>query len=156
VGLGNPLNSRGLARDTGRVAAEHVQGASPKSAARLGSAAGVTKARLLGFGKHRMKITLAGRYSVEQFLEAVERALHNLHVNGVEEIQNANLYLSPYADRRMVDLLDEEGQRIEHLTIDGPRERKFHGAGENVRVVRPPRSAPEKPNANSLSAEAKK
>ena len=45
-GLVTPQHSRGLARDTGRVAAEYVQDASPKSPARLGSAADVTKARL--------------------------------------------------------------------------------------------------------------
>lgn len=52
-GLVTPQHSRGLARDIGRVAAEYVQDASPKSVARLGSAADVTKARLPVTGSER-------------------------------------------------------------------------------------------------------
>ena len=45
-GLVTPQSAEAWPEFTGRVAVEHVQDASPKSAARLGSAADVTKARL--------------------------------------------------------------------------------------------------------------
>lgn len=82
-----------------------------------------------------MKITLAGRYSVDEFADAIDRTLQNLRQNGVEEIQTANLYLYMYADKRQIHLLDEEGRKIEHLTFDGPRERAFRKVTDNVRVV---------------------
>jgi hypothetical protein len=85
-----------------------------------------------------MKITLAGRNSVDEFADAIDRTLQNLRQNGVEEIQNANIYIFTYADRRQIHLLDEEGRKIEHLTFDGPRERPFRKVTDNVRVVQNP------------------
>ncbi len=84
-----------------------------------------------------MKITLAGRYSVDEFADAIDRTLQNLRQNGVEELQSVNMYFAAYADRRQIHLLDENGCRIEHLTFDGPSERRFRKATKNVRVVRP-------------------
>jgi hypothetical protein len=105
-------------------------------AARLGSAAGVTKARLLGTGNKRagMKVSLGGRYRIDEFAAAIERVLENFRANGVEEIHTANLYLNIYKSKRAVKLVDENGNEIEHLKFDGPEERRFHPSTENVKI----------------------
>ncbi len=85
-----------------------------------------------------MKISLSGRYTVDEFADAIDRTLQNLRQNGVEEIQQANLYFYTFADRRPIHLIDDNGCRIEHLTFDGPRERPFRKVTDNVHVVQKP------------------
>lgn len=126
VGLGNPVNSRGLARDTGRVAAEHVQDASPKLAARLGSAAGVTKARLQFISKAGdMRISFGGVYSVKELSKCLDRVAHILAANGIHEVRGMNLYFTLFRDRQSISLVDEHGLEIEHLKFDEPSPRRY-------------------------------
>jgi hypothetical protein len=95
-----------------------------------------------------MRISFGGRYSIEEFEGAIERLLYNLRQNGVEEFLNVNLYLTPHDRKRVIELLDEEGQIIEHIKYDGPRERAFQRAGSRFKVMRPARfcSGPIKPS----------
>jgi len=126
MGLGNPVNSRGLARDTGRVAAEHVQDASPKLAARLGSAAGVTKARLqFTIKAGDMRISFGGVYSVAELSKSLDRVAHVLAANGVDEVRGMNLYFTLFRDRRSISLVDDQGVEIDHLKFDEPSPRLY-------------------------------
>jgi hypothetical protein len=86
-----------------------------------------------------MRISFGGRYSIEEFEDAIERILYNLRQNGVEEFLNVNLYLTPHDRKRVIELLDEQGQVIEHIKYDGPRERAFQRSGSKLRVIRPAR-----------------
>jgi hypothetical protein len=124
---------------TGRVADGHVQGASLKPAAHwapsrcyYGPAYG-----LFGNKRATMRISFGGRYSIDEFGDAIDRLLQNLRQNGVEEFLNVNLYLTPHDRKRVIELLDEQGQVIDHIKYDGPRERVFKRTGAGVRVMHP-------------------
>jgi hypothetical protein len=75
--LVTPQSAEAWPEFTGRVAVEHVQDASPKSAARLGSAADVTKARLSALERAcDMKFTKSGHYLADlKFGDAYKLAL---------------------------------------------------------------------------------
>lgn len=67
-----------------------------------------------------MRISFEAQYSLEDFEEAISRALDLLRENGVEQLLYVNLYLSLRKNRRAVELVDDRGTLIDHLVIDGP------------------------------------
>lgn len=84
-----------------------------------------------------MKISLDGLYRIDELADAFDRVLQTFRQNGVEETRNVLLYLNLYHDKRGVQWLDDDGNVIEHLKFDGPRERKFKANTPNVHVDRP-------------------
>ena len=116
-----------MARDTGRVALAYVQGANPKARAHLSFAPDVIRTRLLGHWHRQssMEISLDGLYRIDELADAFDRVLQTFRQNGVEETRNVLLYLNLYHDKRGVQWLDDDGNVIEHLKFDGPRERTF-------------------------------
>jgi hypothetical protein len=85
-----------------------------------------------------MKISLGGRYTIDEFGEALSRVLQTISHNGIDEVLYANLYLTLHKDKRSVELLDEHGQVIDHLKFDNPQVSHFRRNSTGVRVVRSP------------------
>lgn len=84
-----------------------------------------------------MKISLDGLYRIDELADAFDRVLQTFRQNGVDEMRNVLLYLNLYHDKRGVQWLDDDGNVIEHLKFDGPRERKFKANTPNVHVGQP-------------------
>jgi hypothetical protein len=82
-----------------------------------------------------MKITLGGRYRIDELGDAFDRVLQNFRVNGVEEIQHVTVYLNLYQHKRTLALVDDSGERIEHLKFDGPTEREFRPVTDRVHTL---------------------
>ena len=86
-----------------------------------------------------MRFSFGGRYSVDEFSDVLDTALETMRHNGVEEVQFANLYVSLHRQGRVVELLDENDQLIEHLKIDAARQWKFRRSGKRIDVIPPTR-----------------
>lgn len=112
-------------RYCGRVAFAYVQGANPKAGAHLGFALDVIRARLrvIGGKRTKMRITLGGLYTLNELQASFERLTQWLRLNEIEEIKGVNVYLQPLRDRRSVELVDEFGDEVAHLMLDGPRQK---------------------------------
>lgn len=67
-----------------------------------------------------MRISFEALYSLDDFEGAVKRALDVLRQNGVKQVLHVNLYMSLRREGRVIDLVDENDQVIDHLRFDGP------------------------------------
>jgi hypothetical protein len=95
-----------------------------------------------------MKITLGGRYTIDEFADAVDRVLQTFRYNGVEELFAANLYVNLHRERRAVHLVDDAGLVIEHLKFDGPHERPFKVLTHNTNIISATKSTLKKPRTS--------
>lgn len=85
-----------------------------------------------------MKISMSGRYSPDEFAEALDRVIQNLAVNGADEFRNVTLYINPYREKRFLALKDETtGYTVDHLQYDGPLARPYNPISPRIHVVDP-------------------
>ncbi len=92
-----------------------------------------------------MKISLGGRYTIDEFADAVDRVLQTFRYNGVEELFAANLYVNLHRERRSMHLVDDAGLVIEHLKFDGPHERSFKVLTHSTNIISATQSTMKKP-----------
>ena len=82
-----------------------------------------------------MRISLAGRYTIDEFAAAFGQLLENLRISGIREMNNVNVYLNLHDGDRPLRALDADGNEIQHLRFDGPRYRRLRTVVGNVRVA---------------------
>ena len=82
-----------------------------------------------------MKITFGRRYSIEEFGEAVDKALQTLRLNGADGVANVSIYLMVTKDNRKFVLTepDDERKLVEHLEYDPPVVKRFNQVHPSVR-----------------------
>lgn len=86
-----------------------------------------------------MKISMSGRYSPDEFAEAIDRVIQNFTSNGADEFRAVTLYLNAYKEKRHLQLRDEEsGTTVQHLQYDGPFARPYRPISPRIRIVDQP------------------
>lgn len=83
-----------------------------------------------------MKISMSGRYSPDEFAEAIDRVIQNFQASGADEFRSVTLYLNAYRNKRHLQLHDEQtGMTLHHLQYDGPLSRPFQPITQRLRIA---------------------
>lgn len=84
-----------------------------------------------------MKITFGSRYSIEEFGEAMDKALQTLKLNGADGVANVSVFLMATKDGRKFVLTEPDDERkiVEHLEYDPPVVKRFNQVHPNVKKV---------------------
>lgn len=86
-----------------------------------------------------MKISMSGRYSPDEFAEAIDRVIQNFTSNGADEFRAVTLYFNAYREKRHLQLRDEEsGTTVQHLEYDGPFARPYRSISPRIQIVDQP------------------
>lgn len=82
-----------------------------------------------------MKITFGSRYSIEEFGEAMDKALQTLKLNGADGVANVSIFLMATKDGRKFVLTepDDERKLVEHLEYDPPVIKRFNQVHPSVK-----------------------
>lgn len=82
-----------------------------------------------------MKITFGGHYSVEEFGDAMDRALQTLKLNGADGITKVTVQLNTTKGNRFLRITEPEDERkmIEHLVYDPSAVAKFKQVHPSIR-----------------------
>lgn len=85
---------------------------------------------------HPMKISMSGRYSPDEFAEAIDRVIQNFRANGADEFRSVTIYLNAYRQKRHLLLEDaQSGATLQHLQYDGPLSRPFQPISPRLRIA---------------------
>ena len=82
-----------------------------------------------------MKITFGGTYTIDEFADAMDRAVQALRLNGVDGVAKVSVYLNAMQGNRFITLHAPDDPRavIDHLQYDEPVTLKYRQSHPRIR-----------------------